>query len=67
MIKGNKTRLTLGVIGIFLALPFLMWVPLGFLSFVPSIVDVFGIAGIRIPAGICIGGLLLAAASFYEW
>jgi len=29
-------------------------------------IDVFGIVGLRIPAGITIAGLLIAAVGFYE-
>ena len=37
------------------------WLIAGLLGFAPSMVDVFGIEGMRIPAGIAIGGLLTAA------
>jgi hypothetical protein len=48
------------------ALPFFAWLPLGLLESVPSMVDVFGIPGLRVPASIVVGGLLLAAIGFYE-
>ena len=55
-----------GVMGIAAALPFFVWIPLGWVQAVPSIVDVFGIPGLRYPAGITIGGLLVAAICFYD-
>jgi hypothetical protein len=48
------------------ALPFFAWLPLGLLESVPSMVDVFGIPGLRVPASIVVGGLLLAAIGFHE-
>jgi hypothetical protein len=59
-------RRILGVVGIFIALPFFLWVPIGLLKGVPSMIDVFGIVGLRTPAAITIAGLLLAAIGFYE-
>jgi hypothetical protein len=34
---------------------------------VPTIIDVFGINELKLPAGIVIGGLLLAAIGFEEF
>jgi len=59
-------RRMLGVLGAITALPFFAWLPLGLLEFVPSMMDVFGIPGLRIPASLTIGGLLVAAVAFYE-
>lgn len=55
----------LGPLGLAAALPFFVWLPLGWFEAVPSVVDVFGMAGLRIPAGITVGGLLLAAIGFH--
>ena len=67
---GHKRRVRLrhviGVMGIAAALPFFVWVPLGWFEAVPSMVDVFGIPGLRYPAGVTIGGLLVAAICFYD-
>ncbi len=57
---------TIGYVGILLALPFFVWLPLGFLEAVPSMVDVFGIPGLRVPASLTVAGLLLAAIGFWE-
>jgi hypothetical protein len=62
-----RLRQTFGVIGALAAAPFLVWVPLGLLEAIPSMVDVFGIPGLRIPASIVIGGLLAAAIGFHEY
>ena len=61
-----RMRRILAVVGILLALPFFVWVPLGWLNVVPSMVEVFGVVGLRIPASLTITGLLLAAIAFWE-
>lgn len=54
------------MVGLFLALPFFVWLPLGWIGVIPSLVDTFGIVGLRIPASITIAGLLMAAFGFDE-
>jgi hypothetical protein len=56
----------LGWVGVVVATPFFLWVPLGFTGLIPSMIDVFGIVGLRIPAAVTISGLLLAAVGFYR-
>ena len=60
-----KARLLLitGCLGVVMAAPFFLWVPLGL---TPSMIDVFGVVGLRFPAAVTIGGLLLAAVGFHE-
>lgn len=68
--RRSRLRLikkTARIIGIMLALPFFIWLPLGLFPSIPSIVDVFGIADLKIPTGIVIGGLMLAAFGFEEF
>ena len=70
--KGGRTVLeatkkAARVLGVSLALPFFIWLPLSLVPAIPSLVDVFGIAGLRIPTGIVIGGLMLAAFGFEEF
>lgn len=48
-------------------LPFAAWLLLGLIPGIPSIIDVFGVTGLKIPAGIAIGGLLLAAIGFEDF
>ena len=55
-----------GWFGVIIAAPFFLWVPLGFTGLVPSMVDVFGIVGVRIPAAITIAGLLIASVGFHR-
>jgi hypothetical protein len=55
-----------GWFGVIIATPFFLWVPLGFTGLVPSMVDVFGIVGVRIPAAITIAGLLIASVGFHR-
>ena len=57
----------LRLLGIVMVLPFFIWVPLGFIPEIPSVIDVFGIDGLKLPTGIVIGGLLIAAVGFEEF
>ena len=63
-----KARLLLitGCLGVVMAAPFFLWVPLGLTGLTPSMIDVFGVVGLRFPAAVTIGGLLLAAVGFHE-
>lgn len=61
------TRRILRVLGIAMALPFLIWLAVGLLPGIPSIVDVFGVTGLKTPAAIVIAGLLLAAIGFEDF
>ena len=61
---GAKRR-WLGYLGVVLALPWAIWFLLGLVGLVPSLVSVFGIPGLRIPASFTIAGLLIAAIGFY--
>ena len=65
-IGKRRTLRVLGYCGVLMALPFFIWLPLGFLPFVPSMVDVFGVPGIRTPAAVTVAGLLLAAIGFRD-
>jgi len=56
----------MGVLGILVAVSFFIWLLAGWLGWVPSMVDVFGVAGVRTPAAITVGALLLAAIAFWE-
>jgi hypothetical protein len=65
-IQGRLLRGS-GWAGVLMALPFFVWVPVAWVGLVPSMVDVFGVIGLRAPASITIGGLLLAAIGFYDF
>ena len=43
------------------------WLLAGWLGWVPGMVDVFGVAGMRTPAAITVAALLLAAIAFWEY
>ena len=62
----SKYRRFLGWFGLGLALPFFIWVLLWYSGVAPSMIEVFGVPGIRIPASVTISGLLFAAVGFYE-
>ena len=59
-------RAVTGVVGITLAVFFLAWLLVGWLGWVPAMVDLFGVDGMRTPASFTVAGLLLAAISFWE-
>ena len=61
-----RLRFSLGVLGIGVAAAFFVWLLTGWLGWVPAIVDVFGVAGVRTPAAITVAALLLAAIAFWE-
>ena len=62
-----KLRILMGSVGLIVAIFMLVWLITSFLGLTVSIVDVFGMEGLRIPAGIAIGGLLLAAVGFNKF
>jgi hypothetical protein len=68
MTNAWKRRLSrmIGTLGIMTALPFFVWFTLGWVEIVPSMVDTFGVEGLRTPAAVTVGGLLLAAIGFYD-
>ena len=63
----EAVKKALRYLGLSMAIPFFVWVPLGFISSVPSIIDVFGIDGLKLPTGIVIGGLMLAAIGYEDF
>jgi hypothetical protein len=64
---GDLIRRLLRVVGILMFLPFAVWLLVGWIPGIPSIIDVFGVTGLKIPAGIAIGGLLIAAIGFEDF
>ncbi|MGB5439957.1 MAG: hypothetical protein WBN57_07240 [Gammaproteobacteria bacterium] len=60
-------RAMTGIGGILLAVFFLVWLLIGWAGWVPSMIDLFGVAGMRTPASFTVGGLLLAAISFWDF
>ncbi|WKD49908.1 hypothetical protein [Microbulbifer spongiae] len=65
--RSRKARYTTGVVGLVIAVPFLLWGIFGAMGVVPSLQAVFGISGLRIPAAITIFGLLIAAVGFWDY
>lgn len=59
-------RTTLGLLGVTVAACLLIWLVIGWFGWVPTMVEVFGIVGMRTPASFAVGGLLLAAISFWK-
>lgn len=52
--------------GLVIAASVALWFMLGLLGLVPSIVQVFGSAGVKTPAAVIVAGLLIAALGFWE-
>jgi len=62
----RRFRRAIGTVGAVVAAGFLLWVPVGFIPGIPSVIEVFGIEGLRTPASITVGGLMLGAIGFFE-
>lgn len=62
----KRIRLLAGIAGCTVAGFFLAWLLLGLVPGIPSMIDIFGMGGMRTPASITIAGLLLAAIGFFE-
>ena len=65
--RSHAARHWVGRFGVLLAAPFGIWFLLGLLEGVPSMVQVFGVEGLRIPASIVISGLLIAAIGYWDY
>jgi hypothetical protein len=63
----GRLRFSLGVLGIVVASAFFVWMLAGWFGWVPSMVAVFGVEGLRTPASITVGALLIAAIAFWEY
>ncbi len=63
----NHALTLLGMLGVAVAAAFFIWLLIGWFGWVPTMVDVFGIVGMRTPASITVGGLLLAAFAFRDY
>ena len=64
---GMPFRFLIGSAGLIGAFLMLMWLITSMLGLTVSMIDVFGMEGVRIPAGIAIGGLILAAVGFNKF
>ncbi len=65
--KPDRWQRVVGWTGIAVAMPVFAWALLGLVPGIPSMVEVFGIPGLRIPASVAVGGLLLAAIGFWDY
>lgn len=59
--KIRSWRRPIGFMAILIALPFVAWLPLGWIGWVPSMFEIFTVPGLRIPASIVVGSCLIAA------
>ncbi|KPV40728.1 hypothetical protein AN478_06125 [Thiohalorhabdus denitrificans] len=60
-------RLVIGLVSIGVAALAGAWMVAGLLPFVPSVVDLLGVAGVRAAAGVMVAGLLLASIAFADF
>ena len=63
----SQFRFSLGVLGILVAVAFFIWLLAGWFDWVPGLVAVFGVEGLRTPAAITVGALLMSAIAFWEY
>jgi hypothetical protein len=63
----SQLRFSLGLVGILVAAVFFVWLLAGWFDWMPSLVAVFGVEGLRTPAAITVGALLMAAIAFWEY
>ena len=63
----SRTRRVLRLLGLGMVVTMLLWALLGLLPGIPSVIEVFGVTDLKIPAGIVIAGLLLAAIGFEDF
>ena len=63
----SRPRRVLRVLGLGMVVAMLLWGFLGWLPGIPSVIEVFGVTDLKIPAGILIAGLLLAAIGFEDF
>jgi hypothetical protein len=66
-LKPSKVLRFVGITGVTVASSMMIWFLAGLTELVPSMIDVFGIPGLRFPAGIAISGLLAASIGFNEF
>ena len=64
---AEAIKKVLRLLGILMAVPFFIWVPLGLIPSIPSVIDIFGMDGLKVPTGIVIGGLMLAAIGYEDF
>jgi hypothetical protein len=62
----GRTRLLIGLAGVLTAALFFIWLLMGLFGWVPTLLDVFGVTGMRTPASITVAALLLAAIAFWD-
>ena len=65
--KPSRLMRFVGVFGVAIASLMLVWFLLGLTGLIPSMIEIFGIPGLRFPAGIAISGLLAASIGFNKF
>lgn len=64
---ARRVGVLLGWFGLALAGGYFSWLVLGFLPWLPSMVDVWGVPGLRWPTAVAVLGLLTAAIGFWDF
>ena len=65
--RRPRWRLVIGLAFLGVAALAGAWMVAGLLPFVPSVVDLLGVAGVRSVAGVMVAGLLLASIAFADF
>lgn len=65
--KPSTLMRFVGLSGVAIASLMLIWFLLGVTGMVPSMIEIFGVPGLRFPAGIAISGLLAASIGFNKF
>ena len=60
-------RRLVGIGALLLPAAVFAWLILGLLNVAPPMIEIFGEAGLRAPAGAAVAGLLIAAAAFWNF
>lgn len=65
--KTSRILHVVGITGVTISSIMLIWFLAGLTGVIPSMIEIFGVPGLRLPAGIAISGLLAASIGFNEF
>ena len=63
----SKLMRFVGIAGVSVASLMMVWFLFGLTGIIPSMIEIFGVPGLRFPAGIAISGLLAASIGFNDF
>lgn len=65
--KSSRILRFVGITGVTISSIMMIWFLAGLIGVIPSMIEIFGVPGLRFPAGIAISGLLAASIGFNEF